>query len=787
MGGTYFTICSIYCSPTLPFDVKKLEELRDQLPGRKMILGDFNAHHHQWGDLRCNNRGDDIADFVTHSNLSILNDGSATFVSDATGNTSVLDLSLVDPTILPDTSWNVHSDTLGSDHFPICVSYEVNTAGGPTPQRFNFKKADWGSYSRDAVINIQGNNINEKLHSIETSILRAADDNIPKISAKPTKPGVPWWKPACQQAISERYRALRRYHQQPTNINFINYKAARANARRIVKGAKRESWRSFVGTINYKTPLKKVWDTVNKIRKKKQSSNVPQLQHRGRIPDTPQDIANLLGSTFQRNSASANYHPTFQLHKIREEMEVLNFDEEDIPQSYNSQFHFEDLVSALAACTGSSPGPSGIGYDLIKHLSEVSLRKVLDFFNEIWTSRTFPDSWHFAHVVAVPKRDRDKLDPLNYRPISLTDCLCKVMERLVRSRLVFYLESNNFLSNQQCGARSGRSTLDHLVNLEHSISEALATQKVLIAAFLDIEKAYDMTWRAGLLKKLYGIGLRGNLPIFIANIIQDRSFAVKLTQSNVISDTFILENGIAQGSVLAPTLFIIMINDILSSVPQCLRLKHSLFVDDCALWSSTRSYDLSISRVQKGLDRVQEWAMKWGFKFPPHKCKVVVFSRKWKLGNTALTLNNVNIPTADSVKFLGLYFDKTLTFKDHVKHLEKITVNAVNVLKYLSGTTWGADRMSLLMLYKSLVRSKLDYGAQIYDSASETTLNHLNKIQNQCLRICLGALRCTRISRLEVEAGVPPLQDRRNYMCLSYGYKVARQRHIQSVAWQSVS
>ncbi len=133
-------------------------------------------------------------------------------------------------------------------------------------------------------------------------------------------------------------------------------------------------------------------------------------------------------------------------------------------------------------------------------------------------------------------------------------------------RLLFVLESKGLLSDQQCGFREFQSTMDHLMNLEHCISEAFANKEYLVGVFLDIHKAFNMTWRHGILMKLYAHGLRGNLPLFISNFLQDRTFSIKLP-GKVISDVFVQENGVPQGSVLSPTLFCVMIDDILSSTP----------------------------------------------------------------------------------------------------------------------------------------------------------------------------------------------------------------------------
>ena len=224
------------------------------------------------------------------------------------------------------------------------------------------------------------------------------------------------------------------------------------------------------------------------------------------------------------------------------------------------------------------------------------------------------------------------------------------------------------LNVQQSGFRKHRSTLDHLVHLEHCIAEAFANREFMIGIFLDISKAFDMTWRAGLLRKLHAFGLRGNLPIFLKNFINDRTFSVKLP-CNVTSDIFVQENGVPQGSVLSPTLFSVAINDILSSASIPRTLKYSLYADDCAVWHSSRNAQFSAQQIQLALESVQQWALEWGFKFSIPKCIGIVFTRKRNVPPLNLTLDNQPIPFKNSVRFLGLHFDCRLTWRTHINHL----------------------------------------------------------------------------------------------------------------------
>ena len=117
-------------------------------------------------------------------------------------------------------------------------------------------------------------------------------------------------------------------------------------------------------------------------------------------------------------------------------------------------------------------GPDEIHYEFLKQLPSCSLDFLLQAFNEVWVSGKFPTSWKQATIIPIPKPGKDNTDPSNYRPIALTSCLCKTLERMINTRLIWFLESNGLITNFQCGFRSKRSTVDHLVRLETFVREA---------------------------------------------------------------------------------------------------------------------------------------------------------------------------------------------------------------------------------------------------------------------------------------------------------------------------
>ena len=141
-----------------------------------------------------------------------------------------------------------------------------------------------------------------------------------------------------------------------------------------------------------------------------------------------------------------------------------------------------------------APGPDGIHNNLLKHLLEDTLRFLKEILNKIWISADFPQQWRAATVIPIPKPNKDHTEPLSSRPIALTSCLCKVLERMINTRLIWYLEKYRILDRSQCGFRKHRSTTDHLVSLERYLRDAFAQRQQAVGLFFDLEKAYETIW-----------------------------------------------------------------------------------------------------------------------------------------------------------------------------------------------------------------------------------------------------------------------------------------------------
>ena len=174
--------------------------------------------------------------------------------------------------------------------------------------------------------------------------------------------------------------------------------------------------------------------------------------------------------------------------------------------------------------------------------------------------------------------------------------------------------------------------------------------------------------------------------------------------------------------------------------------------------------------VQRVLDKIHDWALDWGFKVSADKTSVVVFNKAIKVVNTfpKLKYNGKDIQYTNCVRFLGMLFDSFLTWKEHIDSLIKRCNGDLNLMRVVSGTNFGADKLTLIRMYFALIRSKLDYGCQAYASAPQTYLKKLDSIQAHALRIATGAYKGTRNVDLNVECNVIPLSRRREELILKY-------------------
>lgn len=357
-------------------------------------------------------------------------------------------------------------------------------------------------------------------------VLDAAEATIPISKPSSKLRVVPWWSPECARAVAKRRRALRIYQKHITSETRLAYQVASRHCRAVLLRAKKSTWQDFVSNFNRFTPLAKIWQFLKAFSHKKDPiCAFPQLLKDGVMVSCPDDVV----ATFADYFASISSNDIFTTLQKRRFSSLVSSCEFmlDSTQQYNSKFTPEELNSAILSSGHTSVGPDGVHYDFFRNISLSSKSKLLRCFNSAWTSGKYPEDWLSSYIIPILKKGKPKTDISSYRPITLTSCACKLFEKMVNVRLRFYLEHNNLLDPHQSGFRKGRSTADNVFRLTDSIQRGFAKKSQTVAVFLDLSKAYDRVNIDAMLHKIYAIGIRGNMSVFLKFFLQPRTFQVR--------------------------------------------------------------------------------------------------------------------------------------------------------------------------------------------------------------------------------------------------------------------
>lgn len=781
------TLCNIYLPNSNSLVISDLNKLISQLPQPFIILGDYNSHHYYWGSSKCDTRGKMVANWLdSHDDLVLLNSNQPTYFCSQTGNSSNIDLSISSQNIAPYFDWHVLEDLYGSDHYPIFLKSHLNSDKQNSlniPKKWKLKFANW-PYFQDEVKNklchltklsenLMPIDINKVISEFTYMLQESANKSIPKTSGKINSKAVPWWNDECKIAIKEAKKALKIYKKNAGKDHDsklkIDYKKKRSKARRILKESRKTYWMNYVASINSGTPVSEVWRKIKSVNCSNLRKDTIVLEiSKDKLSSDPVKTSNCLASTFAANSSSTNYDLNFLTYINKHENE--NFDLIDNSNPINSKILMQELLQVLSKIGNTSPGPDEIPNAIIKNLPDSGLEYLLDLYNYIWCNQVFPEKWREAIVIPILKPGKLPTSPFNFRPISLTCNICKILEKIIAKRIRWYLESKNVLSQFQYGFRQSRSTLDLLMRLEDEILTSFADKNLVVAVALDIEKAYEMVRQNRVLRIMEQNNIKGNCLAFAKNLLSDRIIKVRI--GNVLSDPFKMENGLPQGSVISVILFLIAINDIFSSIQR--PVKGFLFADDLTIICCGNNIEPTTTLIQSTLEKLHNWSNRSGFKFSQSKSEYIVFSRKRikDINAISLTINNQPIKQVNCIKLLGIYFDSKLNWKYNIKTLKSDCNKRMNVIKTLSSTSWGSDRKCLHRTYKALIRQKIDYGSIIYDSADKKSLKSLETIQNTALRLSIGAFKTSPIDSILAEAEESPLYIRRKELCINYAAKI---------------
>ena len=259
-------------------------------------------------------------------------------------------------------------------------------------------------------------------------------------------------------------------------------------------------------------------------------------------------------------------------------------------------------------------GPNKISNNILKHYASTLCHPLSEIFTLCFSSRTFPIKWKEAHVQPIPKKGKST-NKNDYRPISLLSNISKVMETIITKQLQEFFDNNKILNTRNSGFKKGDSAVYRLLELTHDIYQGMEDRKHTCAVFLDISKAFDRVWHAGLFVKIEQMGINGNLYTLLQNFILNR----KVVLNGKMSDWAYPNAGVPQGSVLEPLLFLIYINDINLD----LDIPIYMFADDITLICQLKNLQDLEQILYRNLKNLRKWSK---IQFSTVKTKCMMFS-----------------------------------------------------------------------------------------------------------------------------------------------------------------
>lgn len=736
--------------------LSEIKKLFSTLPRPFLVLGDFNSQHQSWGSSVSTSLGDSLLDIIDLSNLCILNNGKPTRRTDPNQNISAVDLSISTPNLAASLSWCALPSTHGSDHYPIVISFPFSKpkhSGKLSTRKYRLPdrtSSDWIKFKNSvdskvsSLPDISPGNENVCADKLASILNEAAKEVFPQKDNSFTKiPSPPWWDKDCTVIIKKRKELEQIYNNNMTDLNYANLSKIMIDTKKLFKQKKFQSWRSFCNSISPDTPATFVWRNVNRFKSAYNTSQMSIM-----APALVNDFANKLAPSWVPTQRLDNNHyqcPLAPNHNLL---------------SLNSPFSFHELESVIHNTKDSAPGKDGLPYIFFANISDNLLSYYLKLINTIMITGVIPLSWKSQVVLPIRKPNKSPSDASSFRPIVLSSVLIKLAELLIKNRLEWYVESKDLLSKSQFGFRKGKSTTDNLSILTTDIRLAFTSNKSVVAAFLDINSAYDNVLLSVLRSKLEALNVPIILLNFIMNILYERHLTLPLSNESEVRRT--VWRGLPQGSVLSPLLYNIYTYDLDSALGNNVKLLQ--YADDLLLYSTSSCIDFASSNISSALVSLKSWMDANGLDLSATKSTIVIFTRKRSPLTTNIYYNNTMIPLASQFKFLGIVLDSKLTGKAHCDYVVNKCERLLNLLRCLAGVWWGAHPQSLKLVYNALIRSVLDYGTFLLEPGNVAALKKLDNIQKKALRIITGAMKSSPINALQIESCEPPLHLRRQFL-----------------------
>lgn len=400
-----------------------------------------------------------------------------------------------------------------------------------------------------------------------------------------------------------------------------------------------------------------------------------------------------------------------------------------------------------------SPGPDGIHPRILKELSQELILPLTLMFQKSITAGKLPTAWKDGHIIPIFKKgNKHKVE--NYRPVCLTAICCKILESIIRDKIMDHLVKYNLITSKQHGFLIGRSTLTQLIETLEEWTTMLDQNNNLDVLYCDFKKAFDSVPHQRLMKKVKSFGIEGNVAGWINDFITGRRQRVCINNSK--SSWVNVTSGVPQGSVLGPLLFVLFIND-LPGVIDCLAM---LYADDTKIYQAVNnSKDAEI--FQENIRLLWNWSIEWQLHFHPDKCHILHLGKSnmnhhYYMG-AGDTTPHTHLKSTKEEKDLGVLVDDQLKFSSHCDKIVNTANKLLGIMRrgftYLSKTTFS-------LIYKGIIRPIVEYASTVYSPILMKDVNKLESIQRRATKMVVGMAEKSYEERLKY-LNLPTLRYRR--------------------------
>lgn len=724
---SYVNVLCVYRKPSLlvqhlNFFWEKLESFLKNTSNNTIVVGDFNIN------LRL--KDDDIIN--TYINLI---HGNNFHICDQLTITRPASQSVLDHVITNNINQEISLYHVENDNFDHNMIFIESTSIKPNkpPIGQNKKILDIEKLKKclqsqpiELIRDSTNDMYNEFSKKLETSLNTSS--RILRIRSKVNTPLKPWINDETLRYINAKnfwYKKMQenqRNHQTNSNELIIPQLTTEYNFWKNKANQHKQQHHKLYFSSKFdkykKNPLK-TWKTINEaMTTKKPSQNNITLIDGNKNTTTSKESAELLNSYF--SDAGFNLAKHFQSN--------YQFSTDQTTQTFTeflplTELGVQQVIKHLNNTTAT--GHDKLSTKIIKSCTDELIKPLTSIINSSLLSGTFPEQLKISKVIPIYK-SQNKMIVSNYRPITNSPIVSKIIEKCVKYQLIEHLEENSVLYEKQYGFRPKRNTNVALFDFLVQTQKYLDKSKKVGAVFIDLSKAFDTVDVEILLDKLILIGIGGAALNWFQSYLTERSQFVEI--NNEKSSVRPIKYGVPQGSVIGPLLFLIYINSIKEVA---LSADVYMYADDIVLLYNTDNYaDLEVE-INNDLVSFSNWAYMHKLTVNVTKTKYMIFKTFNNALNLNLHLNNIPVERVYQFKHLGLIIDQNLNWDDHLTCLKKRISPIAGVFWRLKNILTQSTKKQL---YYGFFNSHVQYGVMFWSTASAYKVKEIQTLQNRAIR-----------------------------------------------------